>query len=235
MSKKILNKLFFPIIFFRDLIVERFLDGLSEKKRFKLIYKSGYWKPFFGESYSGAGSSEEATINIRSELPIFFEKHKIKSILDIPCGDFYWMSKVNLNGLRYIGAEIVEDLVLKNQNDFSSENLSFIVCDLIKDHLPKADVVFVRDCLVHLEDNQIQSALSNIIDSGSKFLATTTYPDTNENIQPVNKDRWRSLNLTCPPFSLPKPLILLDDSWQKNPLDNNKKIGIWRIKDLQLG
>lgn len=230
---RIINKLLSPFILIRDFYIEKSLDDLSEEQRFTAIYKSRYWKPFIGGSLSGAGSSEEATVNIRNELPIFLDDNKIKSILDLPCGDFFWMSKVNLNGIRYIGADIVQDIVIKNQNNFSREDRSFIVCDLLKDNLPKVDLVFVRDCLVHLEDKQIQSALSNIIRSGASYLATTTYPDINENIKPINKDRWRAINLTCPPFSLPEPLILLDDSWIKNPLDVSKKIGIWRVRDLK--
>ena len=38
----------------------------------------------------------ENTKNIRIELQKFIDEQNIKTILDIPCGDFYWMSKMNL-------------------------------------------------------------------------------------------------------------------------------------------
>lgn len=36
------------------------------------------------------------------------KKYSIKSILDIPCGDFSWMKKIELDGIEYIGADIVK-------------------------------------------------------------------------------------------------------------------------------
>jgi hypothetical protein len=63
-------------------------------------------------------------------------------------------------------------------------------------------------------------------------LATTTYPKITENQKPVNKDRWRQLNLTLPPFSLPEPIKYLDDSCASIYLDTDKCIGVWRIDDL---
>ena len=230
---KILNKLSYPFIYLRDFLIESSLNNLSEKELFTSIYKSGYWKPLIGGSLSGSGSSEEATVNIKKELPHFLSNRNIKSILDIPCGDFNWMAEIDLSSVKYIGAEIVEELVLNNQNNFSKENRSFIVCDLLKDDLPSIDLIFVRDCFVHLTDVQIQTALSNIINSDAKYFASSTYPNIHENIKSKKKDRWRALNLTSPPFSLPEPLEELDDGWPQIELHANKKIGIWLMEDLK--
>lgn len=232
MLNKVINKILFPIVFIRDFLVEAFLAKLSEKQKFKLIYKSGYWKPLFGGSLSGAGSSLESTKNIRYELPFFLKNYNIKSILDIPCGDFFWMSKVDLDVIQYIGADIVKELVNKNNNKFNSNQYSFFECDIVNGSLIKVDLIFVRDCLVHLEEAQIISAIKNVASSGSKFFASTTYPEVTLNTPPLNKDRWRQINLTEKPYNLPKPICLLDDSWEKNENDRNKKIGIWLIEDF---
>jgi hypothetical protein len=40
------------------------------------------------------------------------EAHDVKSLLDIPCGDFHWMRRVNLQGLSYVGADIVRELIV---------------------------------------------------------------------------------------------------------------------------
>jgi len=36
-----------------------------------------------------------------------------------------------------------------------------------------------------------------------------------------------------PPFNLPEPMLWLDDSWDDNSLDATKKMGVWKISDLQ--
>jgi hypothetical protein len=57
---------------------------LSEK--FKKIFANNEWGG--SESRSGTGSSLDITKRLRMELPFLFLKYDIKSILDIPCGDF---------------------------------------------------------------------------------------------------------------------------------------------------
>ena len=74
--------------------------------------------------------------------------------------------------------------------------------------------------------------IKNIVDSGSVYFASTTYPKITKNQKPINKDRWRQLNLTLPPFSLPEPIKYLDDSCPSISLDADKCIGVWRIEDL---
>lgn len=46
------------------------------------------------ESKSGGGSTISSTTTLRHFLPIFFQKYNIKTILDIPCGDYNWMKMV---------------------------------------------------------------------------------------------------------------------------------------------
>ena len=65
---------------------------------------------FFGnkwggkESVSGRGSDLIQTRVIRSELKSVYSGFHIQTILDIPCGDFYWMNHVDLEGMDYTGA-----------------------------------------------------------------------------------------------------------------------------------
>ena len=218
----------------RDKYVERRLNGLGEEERFRLIYKSGYWKGI-GGSLSGAGSNLDSSKNIRTSLKNFIDKHSIGSILDLPCGDFFWMSKMDLSDLLYVGGEIVEDIVNKNNQRFGREGCTFKKIDILHDELPKAGLVFVRDCLVHLENDQIFRAIKNIIQSGSTYLAITTYPDLKTNFKSLQKDRWRPLNMSARPFLLPEPIELLDDRFTGNPpIHKNKYIGVWKISDISL-
>lgn len=232
---KILNTFLFPFSKFRDLLVELMINNnTSEKKRFQIIYKFGYWKPFYGGSYSGQGSGISSTKNISKELPVFLKEFNIASILDIPCGDLYWMSKIDLNGAKYVGADIVPEIIKKNLTKSYSENKDFMILNLIEDDLPLSSLIFVRDCLVHLENHQITKAIENVIKSNSIYFASTTYPLLKKNANSFEKDRWRPINLTLPPFSLPAPIKYLDDSCSHIPADLDKKIGIWKIDELRL-
>jgi len=84
------------------------------------------------------------------------------------------MKKVDLSGITYIGADIVNELVNKNYYKYDEE---FMTLDITKDKLPRVDVVFVRDCLVHFSNKDIYKALKNIYKSGAKYLLTTTFPE----------------------------------------------------------
>jgi len=229
---KLLNKLHSLFIRLRDYMVERRLAGMTEEQRFSLIYKAGYWKGKVDGSLSGEGSSLEATANIRRELPGCIGRNNICTMLDVPCGDWYWMSRVEMPSVHYIGGDIVEGLVRENQRRHGSPGREFRKVDLIADRLPCVDLIFVRDCFVHLETEQITTCLRNIVKSGSTYLATTTFTDVLENGPPVVKDRWRALNMLLPPFSFPPPLEMLDDRFASNPADRNKYMGVWRISDL---
>jgi len=231
MFRKTLNLLLTPIISIRDRFIERKLKNISEKNRFTLFYKSGYWRSTSKESFSGAGSSIQATEEIRRELSIFLKKYNIKSILDVPCGDWYWMKEVDLQGINYIGGDIVDDIVELNNLNYLSNTVKFKVIDIVNDPLPKSDLIFVRDCFVHLKDDDIILALKNIVKSGSKYLATTTFPNSINNKSDVNKDRWREIDLTKSPFFLTKEIELLSDM-HSDSIDREKYIGIWRIDDL---
>jgi len=233
MLKKLLNRLSAPYIILRDRYVERKLGDLSEENRFSLIYKTGYWKGPGSESLSGEGSSLSATAKIRASLPGALRRHSVRTMLDVPCGDWHWMSKVDLGEVSYIGGDIVDEMVVNNQRKFGVPGRDFRRLDLINDKLPQADLVFVRDCFVHLEFDQILVAIENIIASGSTLFATTTFANVTENRPPVLRDRWRVLDMTLAPFLFPTPVELLDDSSRENPADARKYMGIWRIADLR--
>ena len=228
---KIINALFTPFVFIRDFRVEKGLNELSEKERFTSFYQNSYWKPVIGGSLSGSGSTKEATNMIKSGLEKLISEYCISSMLDIPCGDWYWMKDTDLQGLQYIGGDIVSEIVVSNNKNFSTEKIQFLEIDIINDKLPKVDLVFVRDCFVHLEDDDIVKALKNIASSGSKYLVSTTYSDHKKNGRIVNKDRWRKLNLTKPPFSLTKELELMPDM-KSSSVDQDKYMGVWQIATM---
>src|SRR5260221_9327824 len=79
------------------------------------------------ESRSGIGSSLARTAKLRLELPILLQELAVQTLLDIPCGDFNWMYTVPLGHIRYIGADIVEELIIENRRKY--RNRKFLVLD----------------------------------------------------------------------------------------------------------
>lgn len=218
---------------FIDFIVGIYIKRLDSKKRFEVIHRFSYWKDPDSDSLSGAGSELRVTENIRKDLSNFLSNYKIKTILDAPCGDFYWMSKVNLNNLKYIGGDIVEKLIIENNRNFKTNDINFINLDLTNSQIQYFDLIFNRDCLVHLKDKEIFKVIKNIKSSKSRFFASTIFEKNSNNNESTLSDFWRPINLMMPPFNFPKPFCLLDDSSQSiNKYDHYKKMAVWKVEDL---
>jgi 2-polyprenyl-3-methyl-5-hydroxy-6-metoxy-1,4-benzoquinol methylase len=202
----------------------------SRKAIFESIYKKGGWRN--NESVSGSGSKVTSTKEIISFLPIIFKTHDIRSVLDIPCGDFNWMQHVPMEGIKYFGSDIVELLISYNQKKYSTENKSFFVADVTADALPTVDLILCRDCFVHFSNRDVVSGLRNILRSKSKYLLTTTFPEhRNKNVVTGN---WRPLNLQEAPFNLPKPMSIFFEGYKEdNGQYCDKALGLWDIKELE--
>jgi hypothetical protein len=203
----------------------------TTEKIFTNIFEKNEWRGVF--SVSGIGSGLDQTRKIVEELPSLLRDLEVSTMLDIPCGDLNWMKSVDLGEIRYLGADIVKELISHNQKKYETATVSFICANLITDKLPAVDLVFCRDCLVHLSFADIFRALKNICDSGSTYLLTTTFPDRTEN-RDIETGEWRVLNLELEPFKFPQPAqILVEGCTEDNGLFADKSLGLWRIDELK--
>lgn len=206
------------------------LESLDLRQRFERMYETNLWSG--AESRSGVGSSLEATAVLRAELPPVLRRLAVRRLLDIPCGDFHWMKEVDLQGIDYIGGDIVAAAIESNRARYGRPGRNFAVLDLTTGPLPGADAIFCRDCLVHFSFGNIERAFRCMQASGATYLMTTTFTARGENADIVDGD-WRPLNLEAPPFSLPRPLeLLIERCTEENGAYADKSIGIWRIADL---
>ncbi len=209
----------------------RFLN-LEAGKVFERIYRENLWGS--PESHSGPGSSRQQAIKLAPDFRNTLDRLQIKSILDSPCGDFNWMSVMDLTGILYTGADIVGELIEENQSRYQRPGMLFIKSNLIQDPLPKADLIVCRDCLVHFSYEDIGMALKNIIKSESTYLMTTSFPGQRLNFDITTGD-WRPLNLEIRPFLFPKPLMEIAEPVEKKyRLENRgKMLGVWDLKTLE--
>lgn len=205
----------------------------SVEEIFTLIYNTKYWNNI--ESISGPGSSIKQTEKIIQGINNFLKDFNIKSVIDIPCGDFNWMQYTNLSQISYIGADIVEDLINKNNSKYKTDHVNFIKLDLINDNIPKSDVIINRDCLVHFSYKDIYKSLTNIKNSNCKFFITTTFTKLTLNYDIVTGD-WRPINFEIPPFNFSKPIFLIEENYEKGFEEQykGKSLGIWKVSDIKL-
>ena len=204
------------------------LLGKSPKNIFSTMYARQLWGG--AESRSGTGSGLRQTERIRKQLPALLKELNVRTILDAPCGDCYWMKTIELDVDHYIGADIVSEVIADNAKKYGDDTRCFVTLNIMNDDLPAVDLILCRDCLVHLSFRDIAAVINNVKGSKSKYLLTTTFTEqaANRNIQ---TGQWRLLNLERAPFNFPEPLRLIhEDQVVENGFD--KCLGLWRVADL---
>lgn len=185
---------------------------------FRTIYRTNHWGG--KESKSGEGSSLEATKFIRKELPALLRSLGIKSMLDVPCGDFNWMSRIDLRGIEYTGWDIVIEAIEHNRAHYlETAGRSFEWMDVVVAPVPNVEFIFCRDLLQHLSFAEVFMVLDNFKNSAARWLMVTSYNQTR-----VNKDiaagDYRPLNLFIEPFNLPASIFAIDEGGlEKNEPD----------------
>lgn len=207
--------------------------GKQTEEIFTEIANENLWLE--AESVSGIGSAMAQTAEIRKQLPEVLAKFHIKTLFDVPCGDFNWFRDIDLGQVDYLGGDIVKSLITRNNDQFARQNIKFVHCNLITDEFTAVDLVFCRDCLVHFSFADIFRALGNIKKSQSKYLMLTTFPDQEQN-QDITTGGWRPLDFTKAPFYFPKPVYLLNEKCtEQDGIFYDKSLGLWQVADLQVG
>lgn len=183
------------------------------------------------ESRSGGGANLRAARTVLEVLPALVTELSVRTLLDVPCGDLHWMSRIDLPVESYVGADIVPALIAENERQHGGGRRRFVVLDLTTDPLPRADLVLCRDGLPHLSHADVRAALANVGASGARWLLTTTYSGDHRRNPDIVSGDWRPIDLEKPPFALPPPA-----RWWPEPLGEpgyeDKRLGLWPIDAL---
>lgn len=201
------------------------------KDLFTDIYKNNLWNG--KESVSGVGSDSDQTMALVPLINAIFKNFDITSIVDLPCGDFNWMQKVDLSDKKYIGVDIVDELITSNNELYSSANIEFISGDIFSFVIPEVDVLIIRDLLGHLSQKHIQDALTIVKRSKAKYLLSTTY--TNREIRyEIETGGWHPINLD---HYLSSPIATFNEGC--TDVDQfgapwwDKSLGLWSIQEMK--
>lgn len=209
---------------FRDWVRDRLRGKAHRAEVFQRIHDQNLWAD--PESVSGTGSGSAATQVVRLALPDLFRRRGVRTVLDAPCGDFYWMREIVGSLDQYTGVDIVPELIKKNGAAFESATVSFRCADIAADPLPTADLIVCRDCFIHLPTRMIRSALQNFSSTGAKFLLLTSDRDA-EPYHDIPIGSFRRINFTRKPFNFPPPLEALSEE-----TTGSRQLCLWEFATL---
>jgi hypothetical protein len=205
-------------------------DDVAPIAAFRHAYATNHWAG--PESLSGPGSSLTETAAVRRLLPDLCRRLGVRTLLDLPCGDFHWMATLDLGSIAYIGADFLPELIHANTRRYAMPNREFRVLDLITSPLPPVDLLLCRDCLVHLSFADIAAAIANVRTARPTYLLTTTFPQQQSN-DDIRSGDWRPLNLQAAPFYWPEPQeVLVEECTEANGVFADKTLGLWRVDAL---
>ena len=195
---------------------------------FTRAYAKNQWGGDRGQFCSGTGSSDRQAAPYAEMVKGFIRENAIQSIVDLGCGDFVVGRALQLKGLRYVGIDIVEELIARNQRLYATDEISFLCLDIITDELPGADLCLIRQVFQHLSNTEILSVLGKIA-RFQHVMVTEHYPGPSVAAAPnVDKPHGSdtriydnsAVYLDQPPFSVPNPKLVLQvevDSFLKSP------------------
>jgi hypothetical protein len=132
--------------------------------------------------------------------------------------------------VRYIGGDIVPELVHGLEASHASATRRFVHLDLTEDPLPAADMLVCRDCLIHLSHADVAKTFRNVAASDFRYVAFTDFP-----LVPLNPDiltgSVRITNLRIAPFHLPPPLreVVDEGGW----VPSRKVLAVWSIDQIR--
>jgi hypothetical protein len=210
------------------------------KNVFSNIYEN--WGFGGSESRSGPGSSLEETETIRKEIRILVKERGIKTVVDIPCGDFNWMKEIVYGFEKYTGGDIVPAIIKDNQK-YANQLINFIEFDLTGDEeIPEADLLIIRDVIGHLPLEKGKKIIENILKSKCKYLLSTTWYNLNDkdyykmhDNAGVTPGRFYPVCLLSEPFNLPQPELYLEEIPVVEHYDTGvrKGLGFWDLDKIR--
>lgn len=212
---------------FGDILVSDKLPSCQDPHS---LSNKGFWEHKFEtqinnlESSSGYGSYLSATKTTRKIITSLLNDLNIKSIVDLPCGDWNWMKEIDLTNKDYTGMDISKKLIERNKKLYGNK---FQFHDIVNMRLnKKADLIINRDMLFHITPDDAVKAINNFKASGSTYFLSSTFPKTTKNVGLNNG--WYPINLEIPPFDklLGEPIKVIDERVNTAP---GRHLGLWKF------
>lgn len=168
---------------------------------FNDIYYKARWK-----NGSGAGSDPSLLKDYIFYLNNFIKENNIKSIADCGCGDWQYMSHVDLSEVDYIGYDVSKLIIDINRKLFSSEKTHFIHYDGDFEKIQHADLLICKEVLQHLPNSYVFNFIKSI--HKYRYVLIGNVVSAKNNVNDISIGQFRFLDITEPPFNLPAKNVL---------------------------
>jgi SAM-dependent methyltransferase len=164
--------------------------GMGEA--FTRAYKDGQW-----HHGSGSGSSPANTREYRRFLTAYMQENRIRSVLDIGCGDWQFSRLINWAGIDYLGVDVVPAVIGHNWARYARPTVRFEHGDVLDGYkLPDADLILCKDLLQHWPDDAIHELGGRL--AGRRALLT--YDLGTSAHRDIGPGGHRALDLIAWPF-----------------------------------
>lgn len=191
------------------------------------IYAANGWNGT--ESRSGPGSGQAATARLRVALPVLVSSLGASVVVDVGCGDGYWMP--DLPG--YVGCDVSAEAVALAQRRHPDR--AYVVGGLRDVQLEpglRSVLVFSRDAMQHLPLDEVLEVIVAAHDVGARWLLASTY------IGGVNRQiaagDYFEPDLMAAPFLLGRPDRIIPDGYGYHDPDEvrdpRKYLALWRLR-----
>lgn len=184
------------------------LRKMSRRETFQYIYKNDKWGSEKSvdapcDFYSGSGSHAVELVDPYVSLvrKLIVEK-KIRSIVDLGCGDFNIGSRISPFVTDYTGCDIVPELIERNRKRFGGAGCEFVCLDIVDDELPAADLCLIREVFMHLSNEEVMQVLKKLRQYRYVLITETVVKSKEGRNEDITHGRYRGVSLNYPPFCI---------------------------------
>jgi len=177
--------------------LRQYVSSLNHQKIFAEIYAADTWN-----GGSGTGSGEAASKPYREVLQQILSTGRVRSVVDIGCGDWQVGRLIDWASIDYTGMDVVPDVIAANEARF---NHRWMLADARNAELPDADLYILKDVLQHWTNAEIAAFMAKMRAGGREMLITNTV--TQLGAHALNADLpsagdFRPLDIRLDPFSV---------------------------------
>ena len=183
---------------------------------------STLYSPLLTQNHTDGASSEMGTRNLRDQIDKLFQRYDVKSIFDAGCNDCNWM-KLVAQYVQYKGGDISLAMVANVWKEHPE--MDVVLHDVTSDPIPAADLLFVRDVAIHLNNQDKRRLWENWFDSHVPWILITHNREVAENtdFQYGPQFPFASANWELDPWKFPVPLDSVDEYGP-----GSRCMGLWR-------
>ncbi|MES2992497.1 MAG: class I SAM-dependent methyltransferase [Pseudomonadota bacterium] len=165
------------------------------KDRFEQIYANNEWR-----HGSGEGSFPINNVGYVDMLQRFMREHRIRTVIDLGCGDWQFSKDIDWGEASYHGYDLVASVVARNVERFATDSIRFTQYGGDLAELPAADLLIAKDVLQHWSNGSIERFL-RILPRYRYALITNCVNPTGDTVNRETEDGgFRYLDIRLAPF-----------------------------------